>query len=205
MKTYIIDTNLCFNMEAGMGLGDTTEGIIRTLTDGLKKADGEIEIMMPPRIIDEIKSFFENPEQPFLLDFFNSVTIKSPSTANQQFNGEVVASLIEEMRQRAYRGMKAAEEEIIRAADQFMGKEVLSKKDFQIATGKIVTKFRERFRTATRTGMIDSLADIDLIMLARETGAILVSSDEGVITWGRRMGVREQGAAAFGRDVQAYL
>ena len=81
MEKYVIDTNLLFNMEGNMGLGEKTEVIIKALTRVFQKNAANIKIYMPPSIKAEIESFFDNPTQAFLQDFFSSVIIKSPNLA----------------------------------------------------------------------------------------------------------------------------
>lgn len=205
MQIYVIDTNLFFNMEAKMGIGNDTETIIRNMTKYVKAAKKSAVFYMPPRIVDEIKSFFEDPEQEFLQDFFARITIKSPNLGELMINSHVIAEYIEESRKRAYRSQDVAEEEIKHAGEMFMGKEVLPQKEFQMAVGKIIKNFRGRYRNALRTGFIDSLADFDLIMLAKEQDAFLVSTDEGVIQWGRKLGVKEVDPSVLGKSLQEYL
>src|SRR3990167_7533443 len=205
MDKYVIDTNLLFNMEGNMGLGEKTEVIVKSLTRVFQKIAANVKIYMPPSIKAEIESFFDDPGQTFLQDFFSSVTIKSPNLSEIMVSSRVMASFIDECRTRAYRGMNVAEEGISKAATDFMGKENLPRKEFQIAVGSIIKSFRERFRNATRTNFIDSNGDFDLIMLAREQDAYLVSTDEGVIRWGRLFGVKEMTSVVFGKKMQEHL
>ena len=204
MDIYILDTNLFFNMESRMGFGEKTEEIITNMTKLIKqcKKNNIADFYMTPKIVEEIKSFFDNPEQEFLQTFFSTVTIKSPNLSEQSIGALVTAEIVEEARTRAYRGMKVAEEEIIHAGEQFMGKEQLGKKEFQMAVGQIIVKFRDRFRNATRTGFIDSIVDFELIMLAKECDGHLISSDEGLISWGRKIGVKEMNPSVFGKKIQ---
>jgi len=206
MTRYILDTNLFFNMEARMGLGDTTINIVHSLKAVSQNVPkDEFEHLAPPAIVQEITTFFDTPDDHVLQDILGFLTVKSPSISTQSLPASIVAALIEDYRQRAYRSMKVAEEEVIRGAELFMGKEVLPHKEFQMACGKILTKMRERFRTATRTGTIDSAADFDLIMLALEQDAFLVSTDEGVMHWARQIGVKEMSSVTFGKKMKAYL
>lgn len=205
MEKFVLDTNLFFNMEAKIGIGNDTETIIRKMTDIIKKSKDKAVFYMPPRIVDEIKSFFENPDQEFLTAFFSQITVKSPNLSELTINSHIIAEYIEESRIRAYRSQDVAEEEIVHAGEMFMGKETLPQKEFQMAIGKIKKTFRNRYRNALRTGFIDSLADFDLIMLAKEQDAFLVSTDEGVIQWGRKLGVKEVAPSVLGKKMQEYL
>jgi len=206
MNTYIIDTNILFNMEAAMGLGPSTQEILKNLVKILPLAKkNEEELLMPPTIVQEIESFFDNQDDALLKTVLGFITVRSPSYHDSAISADLFNDLIEDYRSRAYRGMKVSEEEILKAAETFMGKEVLPQKDFQKSVGKIISRLRNRYRNATRTGTIDSRADFDLIMLAKESGGILVTADEGIIAWARKIGVTEMSAQVFGKKMQVYL
>ncbi len=153
---------------------------------------------MPPRIVDELLSFFEDKEQQFLKEFLAAIIIQSPDLTKINISASIFAQYVEENRSRAYRGLNVAEEEIQKAGQMFMGKEMLGKKEFQMTVGTIIKGFRDRYRNATRVGYIDSMADYDLIMLAKEQDAYLVSTDEGALRWGRIIGIKEMPAQVFG-------
>lgn len=207
MESYILDTNLFFNMEEGLNLGEKTEEVVIALTRAARrlKKTGEGRFVLSPRIVEEFLSFFENKEQPFLQEFLAAVTIKSPETGALQFPAAVFYQMVEDVRGRSYRGLRAGEEEIQRAGELMSGKAGLSKKEFQMTIGEVVKKFRDRYRQATRVGFLDSLADLDIIMLARESEGIVVSTDEGVRYWGRIFGVKEMPASVFGARVRPLL
>ncbi len=206
MEKYILDTNLFFNMESGMGLGKKTEEVTVVFTKAAKKlrVGGSAEFFMPPKIVDEYLSFFENKNQPFIKDFLNQITIKSPDIGQVQIAGSVFYHLIEDIRNRSFRGLRIGEEEIVGASKSMAGQKDLNKKDFEIKSGEAIRAFRDRYRQATRFGFIDSLADLDLIILAKEMGGYLVSSDEGVVNWGRIFGVKELPAPVFGSKLKSY-
>lgn len=204
MEKYILDTNLFFNMEEGIGLGEKTEDVVARLTKLAKqlKKDKQAVFYMAPRIVEEFLSFFENKEQPFLKEFLAEVVIQSPNINNLSFSAHVFYKLIDDIRGRSYRGLRAGEEEIHAAGVLMQGKGDLNKKDFEIAIGSVVKKFRERYRQATRVGFLDSLADLDLIMLAKELDGVMVTTDEGMLHWGRVFGVKEMPASVFGAKMR---
>ena len=68
MKRYILDANLFFNMESGLGFGRKTEEVVVGITNigkSLKQIQ-KAEFLMPPRVIDEFLSFFEEKSQNFI-------------------------------------------------------------------------------------------------------------------------------------------
>jgi uncharacterized protein len=204
MEKYILDTNLFFNMEAGLNLGKKTEEIIINLTEIISQLKNEkkAEFFMPPSIVSEFLSFFENKEQLFLKNFLSVITIKSPEKSKINFPSTVFYQLVEDIRMRSYRGLNISEEEIESAGRKMMEEKELGKKDFQIKIGATIKSFRNRYRNATRTGFLDSVADLDLIVLAKEQNGYLISSDEGVIVWGRIFGVKEIPSNLFSQKIK---
>lgn len=207
MEKFILDTNVFFNMEAGLGLGDKTEEVVVHLTEKISKLkkDKKAEFFMPPRAVSEFLSFFEDKEQPFIKDFLSVITVKSPDESKASFSAPVFYKLVDDIRLRSYRGLTIGEEEIVNAGRLMSGSGESSKKDFEIKIGSVVKKFRERYRNATRTGFLDSLTDLDLIVLTREENAILVTTDEGVLSWGRTFGIKEMPSGAFRKRLEDLL
>ncbi len=189
-----MDANLFFNMEAGLDLGEKTEEVVINLTKISRKLkeNKKGEFLMPPRVVDEFLSFFEDKNQGFLKDFLSTITVKTPDINKISFSSQVFYQLVGDIRLRSYQGLNIGEEEIKRAAKLFIGeKTTLDKKNFEIKVGEVIRTFRDRYRRATRFGFLDSLADLDLITLTKEQDGYLVSTDEGVIRWGRLFGVKE--------------
>ncbi len=207
MESFILDTNLFFNIGAGLGMGKTTEEIVVKLTKVIKelKKKSKAVFYMPPRIVDEFLSFFEDKDQEFIKNFLSSVNIESPNPSTTNFSGQVFYKLVEDIRNRSYRGLNIAEEEITRVGEMTSGKKFESKKDFQIFIGKFIKNFRDRYRNATRTGFLDSVADLDLIVLSKEVDGFLVTSDEGVLSWGRTFGIKEMPASVFQKRLEDLL
>ena len=200
-----MDTNLFFNMEPGLGISKKTEDVVVKVTQAMKrlKEARKAEFFMPPHIVSEFLSFFEDKEQPFLKSFLAEITIKSPDLHEVQFPAEVFYKIVEDVRNRSYRGLIISEEELKKVAVQPVGEAKPQSKEFEMKVGKFIKTLRDRYRQATRFGFLDSLADLDIIVLAKELDAYLVSTDAGVINWGRIFGVREMSAQVFGQKLQA--
>lgn len=193
MEKYVLDTNIFFNMEAGLNLGKNTQEVVEKITAVAKdlQQSQRAVFYMAPRIVDEFLGFFDNKEQDFIQKFLATIVVKSPDLTHQLLPPNVFYLLIDDIRARSYRGLSIAEEEIQKAAQSFMNTENMSKKDFQIKVGVHIKSFRDRYRHATRFGFLDSLADLDTIMLAKELSGTIISTDEGVLQWARLFGVRE--------------
>ncbi len=207
MEVFILDTNVFFNMEAGLSLGKKTEDVVVNLTKMAQtlKTSKKAMFFMTPKAVDEFLSFFEDKKQPFIKDFLSTINIESPELSRASFSGAIFYKLVEDVRQRAYRGLNIAEEEIEGAAAEFSNKKIDNKKDFQIKIGSFIKKFRERYRNATRTGFLDSVTDLELIILSKQKDGFLVSTDEGVLNWGRVFGVKEMPSLAFAKRLESLL
>lgn len=205
MDKHVLDTNLFFNMAPGLGIGKKTEEVMVKATEAMKslKKEGKAEFLMPPRVVDELMSFFEDKNQPFLKDFLSVLSVKSPHVSSVEFPASVFYNLVSDIRERSYRGLTIAEEELKKAGKDLSGSSAKSKPEFEKAVGAHVKALRDRYRNATRTGFLDSVADLDLIVLSKEQDAYLVSTDEGVVHWGRVFGVREMDATVFGKKLSA--
>jgi uncharacterized protein len=201
MDIYILDTNLFFNMQAGLNFGNTTDEVIKNMTLCGKK----VKLFMPPKIVDEFLSFFENKEQEHIKKLLAEITVKSPVIESFAFPASIFYTLVDDIRNRSYRGLRAGEEEIEQAAKALMTAGELSKIDFQKRVGQQIKGFRDRYRQATRVGFLDSVADLDIIVLAKETNGTVVSTDEGLLKWSRLFGVKEVAPSVFGEKMRELL
>lgn len=206
MEKYVLDTSLFFNMEPGLGLGKKTEEVIKKTTTAIiaLKKEKKAEFFMPPRVVDELLSFFEDPNQTFLKEFLREITTKSPDVDRVDFSAQVFYRIVNDIRERSLRGLTIAEEELKKTAQTMLGGDAPTKKDFEIKVGTFVKTLRDRYRQATRFGFLDSVADLDLIVLAKEIDGYVVSSDEGVMRWGRAFGVKEIAPQIFGEKLAQY-
>lgn len=192
MKKFILDTNLFFNFQNGLNWGENTQEVIENFNNIMKGLTSKksVEFYMTPGVVLELLSFFQ--EKPTYVDnFLSHIIIRSPDVTKITISSSVFEAYVEETRQRSYRGMKVAEEEMDKIAKHMIQKQELSKIAYQKTLGEFVTHFRERYRQATRFNFLDSKTDIDIILLSKEVEGHLVSSDEGVLRWGRMMGVVE--------------
>ena len=195
MDSYVIDTNFFFNLEVKSGFGSSAPEIVKTFVKLATKLKEEkkAHFYMPPSIVEEIASF-DDSHKDYVHDLLTVVTVQSPDVSKVQFPAAIFYTLVDEIRSRSYRGLTIAAEQVEAAGQLVSGKTFENKMEYQKTMGEVVTKLRERYRQATRFNFLDSVADLDLIVLARELDAYLVSADEGVIRWGRMFGVKEVAA-----------
>ena len=114
-------------MQAGLQFGQTTEQVMKAMT----LCGGKVQLYMPPRIIEEFLSFFDNKEQEVIKKLLSHIIVKSPNIDSFQFPASIFYTLVDDIRNRSYRGLRTGEEEIEQAAQSFIGAHTLSKMEFQ--------------------------------------------------------------------------
>lgn len=169
----VLDTSLFVNPEVRNDFGKTpTEALSGFLV--LAEQIPSLEFYMPSSIFQELLNFVDEKKIPGrLLAVLNQ---KSPNKHEMTCPAYFLYELIEDMRDRINKGLRIAEKAVRTAgtADE----------------RELVQGMRKNYRDALREGILDSKEDVDLILLAKEMDALLVTVDHGAIKWADKMGVR---------------
>lgn len=167
-RRYVIDTSLFVNPNSRGSLGKTPSEAVLAFVEEVKDLD--IEIFMPPSIFKELGNFVEEKA----MDELELVVKKrAPNTYSIYLPAAVFYDFIEDIRGRMNKGMRLAEE---------------FAKDNRPDNEEKLRKLREKYREAMRSGILDSKEDFELVLLAKELEAPLVSSDEGVVKFAHQIG-----------------
>jgi hypothetical protein len=70
---------------------------------------------------------------------------------------------------------------------------------------KVISDLRDEYRRTLRQGVLDSREDFDLLILAREMDAGVVTEDTGIISWAEDFGLRYLKGRDFPGLLEAYL
>src|SRR5688500_15198789 len=170
----VLDTSVFTNPATAAQFGNTTAAAFSTFIQLAERAEGRVEVYMPPSIYEELQTFLGDASPPPRFEVV--VRLKAPNRYAVQVPGHLLYELIEDIRARIDRGLRLAEKAV--------------RETIQENVERTIGKFRDRYRDALRLGLLDSREDVDLILLAVELGAALVSSDTGVVRWAERLGVR---------------
>jgi hypothetical protein len=132
---------------------------------------------------------------------------KTPNRYEVKIPAAIFYEYVLTMRQKINRGKKLAEEFIWESSA--ITSKLCDQEDKQVSmeseVGQLVNRFRERYRTALRGGILDSEPDIDVLLLAKELEAGVVSSDAGIKKWSEKLGLRFVEASKFPRMLREYL
>lgn len=179
---YVVDTSLFVNPLARKHFGKTPSAAVKAFVRKMEKAD--VEIYIPPSVFNELSNFVDSKAMDEL-DL--AVRKRSPNTYGIYLPAAVLYDFIEDIRTRMNKGMRLAEE---------------FAKDNRPDNDEKLRKLREKYRGAMRAGILDSVEDFELVLLAKELEATLVSSDEGVIKFANQVGVEWLGADKFHKVIK---
>jgi len=200
---FCIDTNIFFSFQKGVNLGESSAEVAKNLI--LSTQSGQIHYFMPPKIVDELLHLVDPGSMNTVSELLTHVTVQSPTTHNQVVGVQILYEFVDECRRRTQQGLHIADDVVVQTASSYLQKNEMTKVDFQKSLQPIKENLRLRYRNATRTGFIDSLADLDILFLCKEKDAFLISADEGVVLWGRKFGVKEMGLSVFGETIKKYI
>jgi len=183
MKKYILDTSVFVNPASRKAFGKSPDEAVKGFIKLAKKRT-DIAFYMPPLIFNELKTFIKkkNAEELELV-----VKKRSPNLYGIYLPAAVMYEFIDDIRIRMDKGLRLAE--------QFA-------QDNRPDNAVKLKQLREKYRGALRAGILDSKEDFELLMLAKELDATVVSSDEGVLNFADDVGCERLNAARLYRAIK---
>jgi RNA ligase partner protein len=175
LLVFVLDTSAVADqgLRAHLGASSLRETIVR-LTELMRKAAVKLgaRFYVTPQMMEELRGFLRNNgvDEETLRRFSAWLIVKSPNLMEIKVPAAVMALYVEEFQRRLMRGLRVAED-VVRKASITSGVEEV---------GSVIRSLRERYREATRHGVVDSMVDFTSVMLALEVNGMMVSSDEGI-------------------------
>lgn len=212
-QQFVLDTSL-FITEEIRNDGESLEEAVLRLLDLVATARLELNISchMPPSIHDELAAMLR--DRPISDEVFSRldtwVVRKSPDRYGVTIPANIVYNFIDEMSDRVDRGLRVSEE-AVREVEQLDPEELTSESGKEESNGymteadHILSSMRDKYRQALRQGVLDSREDFDLLVLARELNAGVVTEDRGIISWADEFGLRYVRGGQFPTLLEEYL
>jgi len=167
----VLDTSLFVNPDVRASLGATpTEALESFLFIAAQLPI--LDFYMPPSIFEELMNFVDRDKIPG--DLLVYLHQKSPKRHELKTPAYLIYELVEEMRDRINKGLRVAEKAV--------------RSDAPLNDN--IQDLRRKYREALREGIIDSKEDVDLLLLAMELDALLVTADQGALKWADKLGIR---------------
>lgn len=179
MEQFILDTSLFVNPACRKQFGKTPDSAITGFIKKAKPMKKEANFYMPPLVFKEL-SYFAEKNTPKLSTV---VKKRAPNLYGIYIPAAILHSFIDDVRHRVNKGLRLAEE---------------FAKDNKPDNDAKLNRLRAKYREAMRKGMVDSREDLEIILLAYELGATIVTSDEGIISMANKIGVEWIEAEKFG-------
>jgi RNA ligase partner protein len=169
----VLDTSLFVNPDVRTSLGETPTEALETFLF-LAAQIHIMEFYMPPTIFGELLNFVQKDKIPG--DLLVILHQKPPKKHELKCPAFLLYELIEDMRERVNKGLRIAEK-AVRSAEKKKPEE-------------IIQELRRKYRDALREGIIDSKEDVDLLLLAMELDALIITADQGLIRWAEKLGIK---------------
>ncbi len=187
----VLDTSLFVNPEIRNDFGDSPTEAIKGFI-ALAEQIPALEFYMPSSIFNELMNFVDRRKVPGRM--LAIIKQKSPSKHEMDCPAIFLYDLIEDIRDRVNKGLRIAEKAVRGAGNADESDE-----------RELIKRMRKSYREALREGIIDSKEDVDLILLAKELDALLVTVDHGAIKWAEKLGIRWLLPDKFREYLLSYL
>ncbi len=165
---FVIDTSLFVNPHAREKFGKNPPSAVSSFIKIVGKLD--LDIFIPPSVFAELKNFIGG-EKASELSLY--VKKRAPNTYAIYLPAAVMNDFIEDIRMRVNKGLRLAEEFAI---------------DNKPENDAKLAKLRDKYRDYMRAGILDSKEDFEVVLLAKELDATIVTADEGVIKFANKVG-----------------
>jgi RNA ligase partner protein len=201
-QRFVLDTSVFITDEIRRGDEDAEAAVLRLL--GLI-ADAKLQLgiscYMPPSIHTELTEMLEDRDvSQAVFDKLNTWVIrKNPDHFEVMIPADVVYEFVHEMSDRVNRGLRLSERAVREA--QELEDQTLDEHEYKTEVDQLIGNLRDKYRRTLRQGILDSKEDFDLLVLARELEAGVVTEDQGIINWAEDFGLRYM----YGREFPALL
>ncbi|QLG48203.1 RNA ligase partner protein [Natrinema halophilum] len=211
-QRFVLDTSLFITEEIRRD-GESLEEAVGRLLDLVATARLELNIScyVPPSIHDELATMLRdrNIEEDVFSRLDTWVVRKSPDRYGITIPANVVYNFIDEMSDRVDRGLRVSEK-AIREVEQLEPDDLVTdantdgREEYMTDADRILSDLRDEYRRALRQGVLDSREDFDLLILARELDAGVVTEDRGIISWADEFGLRYVRGGQFPTLLEEY-
>ncbi len=212
VMVFVLDTSAVTDPRLREVFGvQSLDEVVDRLVDLMREARTRlgVEFYTTPSMFSEMRRFLlSNGVRPETLEKLQAwMLVKAPDKLSVRIPAIVMAEYVEDMRRRLLKGLRVAEEAVWRAfreAGRRSEGEGGGRREEE-ALGPIIRGLREKYREATRRGIVDSLEDFDVVILSLEMRAVLVTNDEGVRRLAETLGVIVVDPVTFIRMLRSYL
>ncbi|OQX87197.1 MAG: RNA ligase partner protein [Candidatus Omnitrophica bacterium 4484_70.2] len=173
MRKFVLDTSIFVSSQAYVVFGSNPQQAFNNFLDIISTLKN-VKFFMPPSVKEELFKFID--EKKCSNKHLKFIEYLPPSKYEIKIPGSLLYLLIEDLRLRINKGLRIAEKSV-RGVGRGDKEE------------EIIKRLRQEYRVALREGIIDSIQDVDLLLLSYQLKATLVSEDKGLLEWSRKLGI----------------
>lgn len=205
-QRFVLDTSAFLTNEIRRE-DEELEETLHRLLDLIAAAKLELNIScyMPPSIHTELTTMLEgrDVEEEVFSKLNTWVIKKNPARFELMIPAEIVYGFIDEMSDRVDRGLRVSEKAVRKAEES--RSEPVEDREHVTEVDQVISDLREEYRRTLRQGVLDSREDFDLLILARELEAGVVTEDTGIVGWAEDFGLRYLKGRDFPALLEEYL
>jgi hypothetical protein len=205
-QRFVLDTSAFLTNEIRRE-DEELEATLHRLLDliAAAKLDLNISCYMPPSIHAELTTMLEgrDVEEEVFSKLNTWVIKKNPARFELLIPAEIVYGFIDEMSERVDRGLRVSEKAVRKAEES--RSEPIEDREHVTEVDQVITDLREEYRRTLRQGVLDSREDFDLLILAHELEAGVVTEDTGIVGWAEDFGLRYLKGRDFPALLEEYL
>ncbi len=207
-EIYVLDTSAFTDPRLREKLGTSTlNETIKALIDLLTKARARLGLSLytPPTTAEELRRFLirNNVDKTIVDRLISVLTVRSPDLYGIKLPAIILSNWIKDLRTRITKGLRVAEDMVRKTIK--LGYEAKEKDELDEILAESIHDLREKYREATRKGIVDTDVDLDIIILAFELGGEVVTNDEGIMRMCRELGVRYIDPVSFVNRIEMML
>lgn len=171
----VVDTSVFVNPETmelfGDSVGSAVEGFLNICRGFM------LEIYMPLSIFREL-STFAPPD--IIKTLRTRAVVRAPDLYSMQVPAVTFHTFVKELRQRVNKGLHIAEK-AIKSDD----------------VPENIRWVRQHYREALRSGIVDSVEDLEVVLLAKEVEGVILTADQGIANMADSFGIEVFTAEEF--------
>ncbi len=172
---FVLDTSLFSNPVTQSYFAEDLESAAQRFLEIARAR--QLDVYMPVSIFRELGHF---ATQNVLDNFRKYATVRAPDMHNLNIPATTLKTFVSDLRQRVNKGLQIAEK-AIRSENQ----------------PENVRWVRQQYREALRSGIVDSVEDLDVVLLAKEVAGAVLSADQGIARMAEELAIEVFSAREF--------
>lgn len=172
----VLDTSIFTNPDTQSQFGAGVDGALAGFLGETRQRD--ITLYMPASVFRELRNFGSASA---VAEFRRVAVVRGPDLYNLHVPAAIFHEFLRDLRDRVDKGLNIAEK-AIRSEN--------SEPD-------IIRWVRQHYRQALRHGIVDSVEDLEVVLLAKEVGGVILTADQGIVRMAESMGIEVYTAVDF--------